>query len=233
MANDIGVSPCPQASRLTIGLHLILVSCRFPFRIQVNNSNGVKMPASHSNLHFVNLSKPNEGKDEETRRAVRTHVMQQYIQKKRLREKRRERQTPFERTPRLRCKCPTIQAVPQAFDTSSNWQTRDIGICPTCCGRRWSMTDTGSDHSSGSILADQQAVTRYSSQERWRMDHPATVLGAGRVDPFAVYPVEAQPYMHDLLDHCMYQSLTVLLASFHGLVFRRWWVKLSSSWLIS
>lgn len=95
------------------------------------------------------------------------------------------------------------------------------------------MTDTGNDHSSGSFLAQQQAVTRYSGHERWRVDHPATVLGAGSVDPFAVYPLEAQPYMHDLLDHCMYHSLTVLLPSLYGLVSGRCWVKLSSSWLIS
>lgn len=69
------------------------------------------------------------------------------------------------------------------------------------------MTDTGSDRSGGGFSVQQQAVTRYSSQGRWRKDHPATVLGAGRVDPFEVYPVEAQPYMHDLLDHCMYHSL--------------------------
>lgn len=167
------------------------------------------MPATQSNLHFVNLSKPNEGKDEETRRAVRTHVMQQYIQKKRQREKRRSgRKTPPEGAPQLRCTCPSSPVVAQTFGTSSGWPENNFGICPTCKGRRWAMTDTGSDRSGGRSSAQQQAVVRYSSKERRRKEHPVTILGAGRVDPFGMFPVEAQPYMHDLLDHCRFHSLT-------------------------
>ena len=171
------------------------------------------MLASQSNLHFVNLSKPNEGKDEETRRAVRTHVMQQYIQKKRLREKRRAvKKIPSEGTLQLPCRCPDSAAVPQTLGTTSSWPTKDSGACPTCHGRRWAMRETGSNRNAGLSLG-QQAVVRYSNKERRRMEHPVTVLGAGRVDPFGVYPVEAKPYMHDLLDHCMYRSLTALRSS--------------------
>ena len=169
------------------------------------------MPASHSNLHFVNLSKPNGGKDEETRRAVRTHVMQQYIQKKRLREKRgTARKTLFEKVPQLPCTCPNNnQVVPLASGTSSSWPTIDFSICPKCDGRRWAILDTGSGRSGSCYLAPQQVMARYSHRGRRWEDHPVTLLGAGRVDPFGVYPVEAQPYMHDLLDHCMYRSSTL------------------------
>lgn len=181
------------------------------------------MSPSHSNLHFVNVSKPNGGKDEETRRAVRTHVMQQYIQKRRLQEKRRASHTPLERAAQLPCVCLTTKAVPQPFGTSSGRHKSGFGICPECRGRRWAITNTGRDGSDGGILAQEQAVNRFSS--RGPPDHPATLLGAGRVDPFGVYPVEAQPYMHDLLDHCMCCSLTALLASLHGPISGRFWEK--------
>lgn len=87
------------------------------------------------------------------------------------------------------------------------------------------MADTESDRGGGWSMT--QAVTQYSSLGR-RHNHPVTVLGAGRVDPFGVYPVEAQPYMHDLLDHCMYGSLTVLLGSFYKLISGSLWEKPST-----
>jgi hypothetical protein len=31
---------------------------------------------------------------------------------------------------------------------------------------------------------------------------PRTVLGEGRIDPFDIYPIKMQPYMHYLVDHC-------------------------------
>jgi len=31
---------------------------------------------------------------------------------------------------------------------------------------------------------------------------PQTMLGAGRVDPFQCYPIKAEPYVHNLVDHC-------------------------------
>lgn len=31
---------------------------------------------------------------------------------------------------------------------------------------------------------------------------PKTILGAGRIDPFASYPIDAKPYMHYLVDYC-------------------------------
>ena len=33
------------------------------------------------------------------------------------------------------------------------------------------------------------------------------ILGAGRVDPFATFPIVAQPYMHVLVDHCRFTHL--------------------------
>jgi hypothetical protein len=31
------------------------------------------------------------------------------------------------------------------------------------------------------------------------------LLGAGRVDPFASFPIASQPYMHVLIDHCEFE----------------------------
>ena len=159
------------------------------------------MPPPHSTLHFVNLSRPNEGKDEETRRAVRTHVMQQYIHKKKLRDKRRvTKRIASEAVPRLSCTCPGTQAS----DKPSNLSAGESVVCPTCHGLRWVRTESAVDRNSGQPSREHLAVTRYTTRRRRSDAHPVTTLGAGRVDPFRVYPVEAQPYMHDLLDHCMY-----------------------------
>lgn len=33
---------------------------------------------------------------------------------------------------------------------------------------------------------------------------PMTFLGAGRIDPFSTYPIDATPEVHRLIDHCMH-----------------------------
>ncbi len=162
------------------------------------------MPATHSTLHFVNLSTPTEGKDEETRKAVRTHVMQQYIQKKRLRETRRVAKKPSsKRVAQLQCTCA------RPFSTSSNGFGNNPSVCPTCHGRQRPVAEPALDGGDGRRFGLQQAVTRSTAHRRRHTIHPATILGAGRVDPFGIYPVEVQPYMHDLLDHCEYHLLRV------------------------
>jgi hypothetical protein len=51
---------------------------------------------------------------------------------------------------------------------------------------------------------------RHSQSQHWQRISPQTILGAGRVDPFQSYPIYAQPYMHNLIDHCKSLHFTVL-----------------------
>ncbi len=164
-------------------------------------ATSITMPVNHSNLHFVNLSTPNEGKDEETRKAVRTHVMQQYIQKKRLRDKNRPFKKPSpERLSRLWCTCRGREVLAPALSISNDESLRDNATCDFCHSQRSTVTKSPLNGNHG---RQQQPATVYISDEGSYISRPVTALGAGRVDPFGVYPIEAHPYMHELVDHCM------------------------------
>jgi hypothetical protein len=41
---------------------------------------------------------------------------------------------------------------------------------------------------------------------------PTTILGAGRVDPFQTFPIEATRDTHLLIDHCMCYRAASLMA---------------------
>lgn len=43
---------------------------------------------------------------------------------------------------------------------------------------------------------------------------PMTILGAGRVDPFQTFPIEATRDIHQLVDHCI-RYRTVLFLVLH------------------
>lgn len=150
------------------------------------------MPTTPAELHFVNLSKPNEGKDKETRKAIRIHIMQQYIQKKKLRETRWTTKTLSSQ----RCTCR------RAISTSRNGSTSGPGVCPRCNGRQWTVKESAPDLSEGRQIGQQQTLVRPTNRRKRLTTGPITMLGAGRVDPFDTYPAKARPDTHELLDHC-------------------------------
>lgn len=66
------------------------------------------------------------------------------------------------------------------------------------------------DEAGGEGSSGQQAMVPGMPQGNWQVGRLNRRLGAGRVDPFGAYPVETQPYMHELLDHCTYYYETFL-----------------------
>ena len=131
-----------------------------------------------SDFQFVNISVPSEIKGTETRKFIRSSVAYNYRRKQFLRHS----NSSSEGSDSHSC----LDANPR-FSAEKNF-------CPVC----------GFSLRKKSRCRTPHPDSRDSSEPEKDIIETA-ILGAGRVDPFAVFPIATKPYMHTLIDHC--QSL--------------------------
>jgi hypothetical protein len=72
---------------------------------------------------------------------------------------------------------------------------------PTQPSRRKLLMETQANNGSSINPPSRNVGRHFPSQPQQRIS-PQTILSARRVDPFQSYPIESQPYVHYLVDHC-------------------------------
>lgn len=145
-----------------------------------------------------------DGQDKNTRKKTRAHVTREYYRERRWQQtnafKSREEPGVFHEPP----KCPFVVSVTKLGAESTevpNVKQRKGGY-GNKNGARLKPSPTLSstppsqpDRSTG----DAQETANQSLIKA----SPVTILGAGRVDPFQTFPIEATRDIHQLVDHCM------------------------------
>lgn len=141
-----------------------------------------------------------DGQDKNARKKTRAHVTREYYRERRWLQinalKSREEAGVFQEPP----KCPFVVSVTKLGAESTeapNVKQRKGNYGNKNAGSRSSSSNLSSkpDHS----IEDAQEIANQSLVKA----SPVTILGAGRVDPFQTFPIEATRDIHQLVDHCM------------------------------
>ncbi len=122
---------------------------------------------------FVNISKPDESQDYQNRSLVRSLVAQNRRKKQLLSH--------------------SEEGPHSCFDPSIASLLPALNFCPVC-GFALAKSRRSSKPFDPSFVPT-------GTSPRPKLSGSSTI-GAGRVDPFGVFPIHAKPYMHVLVDHC-------------------------------
>ena len=161
-----------------------------PTRREKDNAmtNGFGMAQSNpSKYQFVNIT-PSRGHDAATQKLIRKHVM------KDIGKARRRKKGPLQYVFVLRDDSDSalIHEDPTKITVTDTKGVERSGVldnAPYPTDPNVSRAIVGSSASPISTIGT-------------RLAGPTTMLGAGRVDPFAAYPIKMNRNLHGLIDHC-------------------------------
>lgn len=173
-------------------------------------------------LRFVNLDRSNLGRDPNTKKLVRSHVMQRYRRGKALKT---PTQSPLPGSPVLQEKKPATSPAELLAEVLGKLQ--NAGYACSCSRpglprRRSSNRSVASETSSSEntkstplFTVCQKCGGCIRSASANPSSAPGTMLGAGKKDPFNTLPLSDQTQSFYLLDHCRafssFQSFNSLL----------------------
>lgn len=131
--------------------------------------------SSSSQFQFVNISKPAEMRDFKNKKLVRRSVAFSHRRKQILSQSK----DPLLPSGSHMCLHPNFSTQPP------------VNYCQVCgfSLRKKRGGSSAKSHESEDDYEEKECVEN-------------GILGAGRVDPFATFPIASQPYMHLLVDHC-------------------------------
>jgi len=142
-----------------------------------------------------------DGQDKNARKKTRAHVTREYYRERRWQQinafKSGEEPGTFHEPPKSNFVVTVTKLGQNGLDTSeikhkkgSRGGKSSANRCPP--SKAYSKPDRSIED--GKETASQSLVKA----------SPITILGAGRVDPFQTFPIEATRDIHQLVDHCMY-----------------------------
>jgi hypothetical protein len=158
-------------------------------------------------LCFVNLDQSNLGQDQQTKKLVRSHVMQQYRRRKTPGTSKPSISVTEKRVLRGRGRVRSVDDVLE--DALDRLNVETFCTCLDLAGPNTSSLTARVPESgktifkldlAGNPIAYCQDCKRCIS--RVSTGPPTTVLGAGKIDPFTSLPLKNQTKSFYLLDHC-------------------------------
>jgi hypothetical protein len=161
------------------------------------------------NFHFVNVTKASGTRDKTAQKLVRS-----YAARRQWQHQRKEDVNLF-RTQLIsdRCTCPFTQVVnTTVLNGSSNLtqlQRRSdlpLAVPNTSDNTELSLhlplTTASPTEPLCSFCGRAVSISRVAPKNL----PPLPIMRVGNSDPFSSFPVETQPHMHEIIDHCMYYS---------------------------
>jgi hypothetical protein len=95
----------------------------------------------------------------------------------------------------------------KAADSSNSWLDLQHSVKKTITSSSdFLMVVQERDDDDGVLVCLSPIRVRHFESQARGQSSPFTILGAGRVDPFQSYPIKAEPYMHQLVDHCKFSN---------------------------
>lgn len=142
-----------------------------------------------------------DGQDKNARKKTRAHVTREYYRERRWQQinafKSGEEPGTFQEPPKSNFVVTVTKLGQNGLDTSeikhkkgSRGGKSSANRCPPskAYSKHYQSIEDGKETASQSLVKAS----------------PMTILGAGRVDPFQTFPIEASRDIHHLVDHCMY-----------------------------
>jgi hypothetical protein len=150
-----------------------------------------------------------DGQDKNARKKTRAHVTREYYRERRWQQinafKTGEEPGAFHEPP----KCPFVVSV-----TKLDPESIDPPDAKPRKGSYGSKSHSNRSSSSKTCPKPHQSieVAKETTSQSLVKASPMTFLGAGRVDPFQTFPIEATRDIHQLVDHCMcYRAVSFLV----------------------
>ena len=161
-----------------------------------NSTDAEEGATNSSTFQFVNLSGSGQDADQETKTLIRKHVMKD-IGKARRRKKGPQQfvfdvQVPSD-TDEPTANLPASEMHGQSTGRSEIFD-RDIVLANA-------LISSHANISPISVPIPRSELKRFDGV----VPSPVTMLGAGRVDPFATYPIKMTPRLRGLVDHRQFQ----------------------------
>src|SRR2546423_8929327 len=140
-----------------------------------------------------------DGQDKNARKKTRAHVTREYYRERRWQQtnafKLGEEPSALHEPPKSAFVVSVIRLGPKSNDTTDAKQ-RKAGYGSKRSGNECPSSKMSSK--SYKPLEDGREPTNQSLVKA----SPISILGAGRVDPFQTFPIEATRDIHQLVDHC-------------------------------
>jgi hypothetical protein len=141
-----------------------------------------------------------DGQDKNSRKKTRAHVTREYYRERRWQQinafKIREEPGPVQEPPKSAFVVSVTKLGLDTHDTSDAKPRKGSHGSKTS-GNRWPYAKA---YLKPHELIEDETETASKSLVK---ASPVTILGAGRVDPFQTFPIEATQDIHQLVDHCM------------------------------
>lgn len=186
----------------------------------------VVVPAPTSrNFQFVNVTKASGTKDKTAKKLVRSYTTKRHWQLQRqedlaLARRRDPNFSPasFGQLIGETCTCPFTQVVDSTAlnypppNLTQSQRRPDIPLTTPTASNNIEASFNLPPSIASSIGPVCSFCGRSVSPNRFapRNLPPLSIMRVGNSDPFNTFPVETQPHMHELIDHCMYPSLVVI-----------------------
>jgi hypothetical protein len=155
-----------------------------------------------------------DGQDKNARKKTRAHVTREYYRERRWQQTNSFKSGEGPGVVHEPPKCPFVVSV-----TKLGQESNDPADAKPRKGSYGSYGSYGSKGSSRPCSTSNPSSKPYQSLEdapematqSLVKASPVTILGAGRVDPFQTFPIEATQDIHQLVDHCIYYWAALFL----------------------
>lgn len=164
-------------------------------------------------LEFVNVGAVSQAEKERNQRLIRSTAMRSFRRRQQS-ERSRKGEGSSKDSAKATCRPKSRKSSQSDEKSVSPTPSTDLSSETTFSEVSWLMgvtsNDQKADYFTFADLSRNKSSSSQSSSAPSIVDSPVTPLGAGRVDPFRMLPVEASSHINELIDHC--ESSFYLLA---------------------